>query len=73
MNEQDLDHSYTALCQAMADVGEQRAPLFLSMVCLALISRMDRAEQVLPLIANTQKACLDDPAPPCAAGHRSQG
>jgi hypothetical protein len=63
MNEQDLDHTYTALCQAMAEVGEQRAPLFLSMVCLALISRMDRAEQVMPLIVSAQKACRDDPAP----------
>jgi len=63
MNEQDLDHTYTALCQAMAEVGEQRAPLFLSMVCLALISRMDRADEVTPLIESAHKSCRDDPAP----------
>jgi hypothetical protein len=57
MTDQDLDRSYTALCQSLAVVGEERAELFLSMVCLALMARYERAEDVLPLIANVQAQC----------------
>jgi hypothetical protein len=58
----DLDQAYTALCTAMAKVGEAQAPLFLSMVCLSLMSRCARADDVLPLIANAQAQC-DRPVP----------
>jgi hypothetical protein len=54
MTDQDLDRSYTALCQALAAAGEDRAPLFLAMVCLSLMARCERAEDVLPLIARAQ-------------------
>jgi hypothetical protein len=57
MTDQDLDRSYTALCQSLAAVGEDRAQLFLSMMCLALMARYGRAEDVLPLIANVQAQC----------------
>lgn len=57
MTDQDLDRSYTALCQSLAAVGEHRAQLFLSMMCLALMARYERAEDVLPLIANVQAQC----------------
>ena len=57
MTDQDLDRSYTALCQSLAAVGEDRAQLFLSMVSLALMARYERAEDVLPLIANVQAQC----------------
>lgn len=50
----DLDTSYSALCAALAQVGEAQAPLFLSMVCLSLLSRCETAADVLPLIANAQ-------------------
>ena len=52
MTDADLDQSYTAVCEALTRVGEAGAPMFLAMLCLSLISRFDRAEQVLPLIEN---------------------
>ncbi|GAB3472317.1 hypothetical protein [Polaromonas eurypsychrophila] len=57
MTDDDLDCSYTALCEALAAVGEAQAPLLLSMLSLSLMSRFDQADQVLPLIANAQKQC----------------
>ncbi len=62
MTDLDLDQTYSALCQALANVGPQQAPLLLSMLCLSLISRADNAGQVLPLIANAQANC--QPAKP---------
>lgn len=57
MTDEELDRSYTALCQSLAAVGEDRAQLFLSMLCLALMARYERADDVLPLIANVQAQC----------------
>lgn len=57
MTDADLDRSYSALCEALAQVGEARAPLLLAMLSLSLMSRFERADQVLPLIANAQKQC----------------
>ena len=57
MTDQELDRSYTTLCQSLAAVGEDRTQLFLSMMCLALMARYERAEDVLPLIANVQAQC----------------
>lgn len=57
MTDADLDRSYTALCEALAAVGEAQAPLLLSMLSLSLMSRFDNADAVLPLIANAQKQC----------------
>jgi hypothetical protein len=57
MTDHDLDRSYSALCEALAIVGEEKARLFLSMVCLSLMARYERAEDVLPLIANVQAQC----------------
>jgi hypothetical protein len=59
MNDQDLDQCYSALCEALSRQGEAGAPLLLSMLCLSLISRMDNAGQVLPLIAQAQAAAKD--------------
>ena len=50
MTDADLDRSYSALAAALADVGEGAAPLLLSMICLALMSRARGAGDVLPLI-----------------------
>ena len=61
MTDADLDQAYTALCTALAKVGEAQAPLFLSMVCLSLMSRFDEAGEVLPLIANAQAQCEGGP------------
>jgi hypothetical protein len=57
MTDADLDRSYTALCEALAAVGEAQAPLLLSMLSLSLMSRFEHACEVLPLIANAQKQC----------------
>jgi hypothetical protein len=58
----DLDASYTALCEALADVGEERSQLLLSMVCLALLAQRGSAAEVLPLIAKARERCLQEPA-----------
>ena len=59
MTEQDLDQTYSALCQALSSVGQEQAPLFLSMLFLSLISRMEDAPRVLPLIAQAQAQCVN--------------
>ena len=50
MDAHDLDRSYSALCEALDRVVEEKAPLLLAMVSLALIARQDSAEEVLALI-----------------------
>jgi hypothetical protein len=62
MTDTDLDQTYSAVCEALSQVGEARAPMFLSMLCLSLMSRFERADQVLPLVANAL-AQSDDGAP----------
>jgi hypothetical protein len=57
MTDNDLDRSYGALCEALADVGPANAELFLSMLCLSLMARYKSAQDVLPLIANVQAQC----------------
>jgi len=57
MTDDDLDRSYSALCQALASVGESRSELFLSMVCLSLMARYERAQDVLTLIHHVQAQC----------------
>ena len=57
MTDNDLDRSYTALCQAMAELGPARTELFLSMTCLALMARYERVEDVLDLIGNVRAQC----------------
>lgn len=63
MTDHDLDQSYTSLCEAMAAVGEAKAPLLLSMLCLSLLSRFDHAGEVLALIANAKARLEEDGAP----------
>ena len=60
MSDTDLDQTYSALCAALAEVGESRASLFLGMVCLSLMSRFERADEVLPLIANASAQCRQE-------------
>jgi len=62
MTDADLDQSYTSLCEAMAAVGETRTPLLLSMLCLSLMSRFERADEVLALIANAQSRLEEEGA-----------
>jgi hypothetical protein len=65
MTDDDLDRCYSALCQALAEVGEAKAELFLSMVCLSLMARYERAQDVLTLVDHVHAQCaaeVDDPA-----------
>lgn len=57
MTDADLDQSYSAVCEALAQVGPARAELFLSMLCLSLMARYENAGVVLPLIANVRAQC----------------
>lgn len=59
MTEQDLDTSYTLLCEAVTRVGEQRAPLFLAMLSLSLIARQANADDVSALIARAEKHAVE--------------
>jgi hypothetical protein len=57
MTDQELDQSYTALCNALASVGEAQSQSFLAMLSLSLIAHSPSAAQVLPLIAQAQNQC----------------
>ena len=57
MSAQDLDKTYTALCNALASVGETQAQSFLAMLGLSLIAHSPSAALVLPLIAQAQEQC----------------
>ena len=43
MNSTELDTAYTALAHALTRVGQAQSPLFLSMLCLSLMSRNPEA------------------------------
>jgi hypothetical protein len=57
MKDQDLDQTYTTLCNALASVGEGQAQSFLAMLSLSLIAHSPSAAEVLPLIAQAQAQC----------------
>jgi hypothetical protein len=58
MTEPDLDQSYTALAQALAAVGEDKARLLLATLSLALLARQPDAQSALPLIAQAQRLAM---------------
>ena len=58
MNEAELDRSYTALCQALGEVGPQRSELLLAMVALGLMARAPDAAEVERLLARAREHCL---------------
>lgn len=60
MTDADLDRSYTALCHALADVGEARSELFLSMLSLALLARCPDADAALEVIARVRRRCAEE-------------
>jgi hypothetical protein len=60
MTDADLDRSYTALCQALGEVGPQRSELLLAMVALGLNVRSANADEVLTLVARARERCLED-------------
>lgn len=55
MTEQDLDQTYTALSNALAEVGAEKAELFLATLSLALLARQPDTNSALPLIAQAQR------------------
>lgn len=57
MTDQDLDKSYTAMCNAMNNVGEANAQPFLAMLSLSLMARANNAAEVLALIENARVQC----------------
>jgi hypothetical protein len=61
VNEQELDVAYTALCRALGDVGPAQAERFLAMLCMGLLVRCERAQDVLPLIESVRRNCQDEP------------
>ena len=73
MNEADLDRAYTALCQALGDVGPQRSELLLAMVSLALLARMPEAQEVIDIVARSRERCQQDGANPHDFGQAHPG
>ncbi|GAB3662908.1 hypothetical protein [Ramlibacter alkalitolerans] len=63
MTDVDLDRSYTALCEALGEVGAQRSELLLAMVALALMARSERADEVLALVAQARARLLEEGRP----------
>jgi hypothetical protein len=57
MSAQDLDLTYTALCNALASVGEAQAQSFLAMLSLSLIAHSPSTARVLTLIAQAENQC----------------
>ncbi|HYD77328.1 hypothetical protein [Ramlibacter sp.] len=62
MTDEELDRAYTALCNGMAEVGEAHAQRFLALLCMGLLVRVDRGEDVLELI-EVVKARSVEPQP----------
>ena len=58
MNVNDLDASYTALCKALGEVGQDNASLFLAMLSLSLVSQSNAPDAVLKMIAEPRSHCL---------------
>ena len=60
MNDAELDRSYTALCQALGEVGPERSELLLAMVALALLARAGSADEVEALVARSRDRLLEE-------------
>ena len=60
MSEADLDRSYTALCQALGEVGPARSELLLAMVALALMAHAGSAEEVVALVERSRDRILKE-------------
>lgn len=62
MNHEELDQVYTSMAQALTRVGESRAPLFLSILGLSLLSRLPSAQEAKALLDQAEAASLEDGA-----------
>jgi hypothetical protein len=63
MTDAELDRSYTALCQALGEVGPQRSELLLAMVALGLMARSERADEVVAVVARARERLLQEARP----------
>ena len=55
MDDTALTDTYTALAQAITRVGDERAPLFLATLSLALLARQADAGAAAALIAQAER------------------
>ena len=55
MNSTELDTAYTALAEAIGRVGESNAQLMLATLSLSLISKLDKLDAAIALIAQAEK------------------
>jgi len=55
MQTNDLDIAYTALAEAIGRVGESNAQLMLATLSLSLISKLDKLDAAIALIAQAEK------------------
>jgi hypothetical protein len=62
MSDAELDRSYTALCQALGEVGPGRSELLLAMVALGLMARSE-PDAVLAVLQRARERCLEEQAP----------
>jgi len=60
MTDAELDRSYTALCEALGEVGPERSELLLAMVALGLMAKTHDSDEVLRLVAVARERCLQD-------------
>ena len=63
MTDAELDRSYTALCQALGEVGPQRSELLLAMVALGLMARSEHADEVVAVVARARERLLQEARP----------
>ena len=57
MSDAELDRSYTALCQALGEVGPERSELLLAMVALGLMAKAGSSQEVLALVERARERC----------------
>jgi hypothetical protein len=55
MTSHDIESAYTAIANAVNDVGDKNAQLFLATLCLSLISERTSAQGVGALIAQAAR------------------
>jgi hypothetical protein len=55
VTDRELDETYTALCRSIAEVGEDKAPLLLATLSLALLARLEGADVALGMIEQARQ------------------
>jgi hypothetical protein len=60
MTDPELDLAYTAVCNALAEGGPQKAERLLAMLSLALMVRFDDAGEVMAVIESVRRRALEE-------------